>query len=111
MIAIFLIMTIFGLLLSISSVLMLAAYDTHENLKISLIIIGIVLTMSGGIATIAYRSIHKETHTVIITVGGEEETYINSEVEIYNTGRMIEIVIEKDGEQIVYINPDKYEVK
>ena len=47
----------------------------------------------------------------MITVGGEEETYINSEVEIYNTGRMIEIVIEKDGEQIVYINPDKYEVK
>lgn len=108
---IFLFLTIFGLILSIASVLMLAAYDTHEKLKIALVIIGMILMTSGVIAMTAYHLIHKETHTVIITVDGEEETYINSEVTIYDTGRMIKIVIEKDGEQIVYINPDKYEVK
>ena len=109
---IFLFLTIFGLILSIASLLMLAAYDTHEKLKTDLVIIGMILMISGVIATIAHYSINKEIpHTVIITIGEKEEIYVNSEIEVYDTGHMINIVIEKDGEQIVYINPDKYEVK
>lgn len=110
---IFLIMTIFGLLLSISSTLMLAAYDTHENLKTTLIIIGIILMFIGGLGLniCSYRDSRKK-HTVVITTGTGEDIYTDCKVIVTEQNHFTKIVIEtNDEEQIVYINPTKYEVK
>ena len=110
---IFLIMTIFGLLLSISTILMLAAYDTHENLKTTLSLIGMVLMLIGGLglSICSYRG-NKEKHTVVITTEVGEEIYTDCTVIITEENRFIKVVIEtNDEEQIVYVNPIKYEVK
>lgn len=107
---ILLIITIFGLLLSIFSILMLAVDDTHENLKTSLVIIGMVLMMLG--AGVGFYTSNKEKHTVVITTGTGEDIYTDCRVIVTEQNHFTKIVIEtNDEEQIVYLNPIKYEVK
>lgn len=109
---ILIVICVFGLILVISNLLMLYATDTHENLKIILIIIGIVLIMGSAIGVSIYNLMQPGVNTIIITTDSGEEIYTNCKVITRDHSNYTEVIIVTDDkEQIVYINPIKYEVK
>lgn len=104
--------TIFGfILLSIGIFILFTDDDKKARLGCILGIIGILLILYSFIGISIIKSM-REKHTIVITTEAGEDIYTDCRVIVTERNRSTKIVIEtNDEEQIVYLNPIKYEVK
>lgn len=110
MIGILILAIIFGVILLPVGIFILFTDDKKEALGYILGIIGVLLLLFGMIG-ISIKAM-QEKHTVVITTEVGEEIYTDCTVIITEQNHFTKIVIEtNDEEQIVYVNPIKYEVK
>lgn len=110
MIGVLILAIIFGFILLPIGTFVLFTDDKKEALGYILGIIGVLLLFFGTIG-ISIKSM-QEKHTVVITTEVGEEIYTDCTVIITEQNHFTKIVIEtNDEEQIVYVNPIKYEVK
>lgn len=102
---------IFGfILLPIGIFILFTDDEKKAMLGCILGIIGILLILF-SITGISIKSM-REKHTVVITTEAGEDIYTDCRVIVTERNRSTKIVIAtNDEEQIVYLNPIKYEVK
>lgn len=104
------IILILGFILLVIGTFILFVYGEKEAVGYLVGIIGVLLILFGTIG-MSVKSM-REKHTVVITTGTGEDIYTDCRVIVTEQNHFTKIVIEtNDEEQIVYLNPIKYEVK